>query len=297
MLTRIGDVEIWRVLEGDDALMPLARFFPGLTAEALAPHRAALVPHGIAPHPETGEDWIRLPVQAFLLRTPRRTILVDACVGDDKTVPHLPRWHRRKDPRFMAALAAAGAAPEDVDLVLCTHLHVDHVGWTTRWTADHWVPTFPNARVLTTAADLAFAEERARLDPEGAAGRVFAETLGPLIAADLIDTVEPDHQPDEAVRLRSTPGHTPGHVSVEILASGAPEALVTGDFIHSPLQCALPDLSPAPDADKAEAASTRRGMLEELAETRRLTLATHFPLPSIGRVARAGAAFAWIPLD
>ena len=294
MLARLSDVEIWRLLESDDALMPLARFFPELTAEALAPHRAGLIPHALRPHAETGEDWIRLPVQAFLIRTPRRTILVDACVGDDKTVPHLPQWHRRKDPRFMAALAAAGARPEDVDLVLCTHLHVDHVGWTTRLSNGRWVPTFPNARVLTTAEDLAFAEDRALADPEGAAGRVFAETLAPLIEAGVVETVPPDHQPDEAVRLRPTPGHTPGHVSVEILAGEG--ALVTGDFIHSPLQCALPDLNPVVDADKARAAATRRAMLEELAETRRLTLATHFPLPSAGRIARDGPAFAWTPI-
>lgn len=130
MLAKIGDVEVWRVLESDGPLMPAARFFPTLGAEDLARHRAA-AGDSILADPRTGEDWIRLPVQAFLLRTPRRVILVDACVGNRKTVAHLPQWHDRRDGRFLAGLAAAGAAPEDVDVVLCTHLHVDHVGWTT----------------------------------------------------------------------------------------------------------------------------------------------------------------------
>ena len=299
MLCRIGEVEVWRVLEDDRPVLSLARFFPDLGAEDLARLRPGLVPRAIRPDPETGEDWLVLPVQSFLLRTPRRTILVDACVGNDKTVPHIPLWTARRDGRFMAGLAQAGARVEDVDLVLCTHLHVDHVGWTTRREGDRWVPTFPNARVLTTAADLARAEALAEAGPDTTAGHVWRESLAPLVEAGRLEVVEPDAQADPAVRLRPAPGHTPGHVAVEILAgpgasSGASSgAVITGDLIHSPLQLALPDLCPSVDADPAQARATRRAMLEELAETRRLALVTHFPLPSAGRVRRAEGAFGW----
>ncbi|MEM6440593.1 MAG: MBL fold metallo-hydrolase [Pseudomonadota bacterium] len=296
MLAKIGDVEVWRILESDGPLMPVARFFPTLTAEALEANRAA-AGESIAHDPAAREDWVRLPVQAFLLRTPRRLILVDACVGNHKTVPHLPQWHDRRDGRFLAGLAAAGASAGDVDLVLCTHLHVDHVGWTTSLDGDRWVPTFPNARVLASAEDLAMAEARAAQDPDGAAGHVHRQTLRPLQEAGRLETLPlaqaGDVSLDPSIRLTPTPGHTPGHLSVVIRAPQGPGAAVTGDLIHSPIQCALPDLCPIVDADAATASATRRAFMEESADSGRLNFATHFPLPSVGRFRRDGEAFAW----
>ena len=303
MLCRIGEVEIWRVLESISPFATMSSFFPGLSAEALETHRQMLEPHGLRRDPETGEDWILLPIQAFLLRTPRNLILVDACVGNDKTLPKMPFWNRMRSGRFMAALAAAGAAPEEVTHVMCTHLHVDHVGWMTMLKDGRWVPSFPNAKVLATQADLDHARRAAERWPDGTAGLIWTESLEPLFDAARFEVVEPEHEVEPAIRFRPTPGHTPGHVSIEIAAPNGPApasvsagGVIPGDLIHTPLQCALPALSPSVDSDPELAARTRRQFLESVAETGRVVLATHFPLPSIGHVRPAGDAFRWEPL-
>ena len=288
------------MLEGVTPFATVSWFFPDIDPDLLARERGALEPHGLRHDPATGEDWILLPIQAFLLRTPESLILVDACVGNDKTMPSLDFWHRQRSGRFMAALAAAGATPDEVTHVMCTHLHVDHVGWTTTLRDGSWVPTFPKARVLATEADLDHARAAFEARPEGTAGLVWRESLAPLLAAGCFDIVPAEHRLDRWIGLRPTPGHTPGHVSVEIAAPAGPASAgvaaglaITGDLIHTPLQVAAPELSPRVDADPDLAARTRRAFVEDMAETGRLVLGTHFPLPSAGQVRRKGDRFAW----
>lgn len=300
MLARIGSVEVWRVLESVTAFTTIERFFPGIDPDLLARERAALEPHGLRRDPETGADWILLPVQAFLLRTPDSLILVDACVGNDKTLPNLDFWEHQRGGRFMAALAAAGATPADVTHVMCTHLHVDHVGWTTTLEDGRWVPTFPSAKVLATQADLDHARAQAEQRPDKTPGFIWRETLQPLLDAERFSVVAPDQELDRWVRLKPTPGHTPGHVSVEIAAptgsvppSVAAGGAITGDLIHSPLQIAAPAMSPSVDHDPVLAARTRQAFLEEVAASGQLVLASHFPLPSAGYVRWRDGRFNW----
>ncbi|MGD1922948.1 MAG: MBL fold metallo-hydrolase [Paracoccaceae bacterium] len=295
MLSRIGDVEIWRIAETIGPFRPITTLFPDLSAEDLARHRHVVEPHGLRTDPDTGEDWIILPVQAFLLRTPHHLVLIDACVGNDKTLPSLPAWSGLRSNRFMSALSAAGAAPEDVSHVMCTHLHVDHVGWTTMLRDGRWGPTFPNAKVMSTPADLDHARTQAERYPDRAAGHIWRETLGPLVEAGIFETVAPDHMIGDSIRLVSTPGHTPGHVAVEISTSGAARLAITGDLIHSPIQCPLPELSPNVDWNGAQAAQTRRAFLDARADTGQLIIGTHFPLPSLGSIEREETAFRWCP--
>ena len=293
MLCMIGDVEIWRILESEGPLMPFTRFFPGLTGEVLQGHRDMLEHGGLYRDPDTGEDWISMPIQAFLLRTPQSLVLVDACIGNHKTLPEYPQWHDQRSRRFLAALAAAGAALTDIDYVLCTHLHLDHVGWTTRMTDGHWSPTFANAKVLTTQVDLDLARQQAAADPADLPARVWRESIQPLLEAGCLETVSPDHRLDDYVRLKHTPGHTPGHVAVEIRAPQKLGGAITGDLIHSPIQFAMPGLSVISDHDPLLAGETRRLFLETMATTGALTLGMHLPLPSIGRVGRRGTAYTW----
>jgi glyoxylase-like metal-dependent hydrolase (beta-lactamase superfamily II) len=296
MLAKIGDVEVWRILESVTSPMPLFFVFPDLTPEILKAHSDALVPGSFYTDPNDGKLWLTLPVQAFLLRTPHNLILVDACVGNHKTVPDLPAWANQRSGRFMAALAAAGATVADVDYVLCTHLHLDHVGWTTTRDGDAWIPTFPNTRVLATQADLDLARKGAEADEDDWSLHVWNQTIGPLEAAGCIDVVPADHEIDQSVRLFPTPGHTPGHVSVEISANHGPGGLVTGDALHSTIQCALPELSPMADSDPVMAAKTRRALLEKLATSGALAFGSHVPLPSVGRIVPQGTAYRWKPL-
>jgi glyoxylase-like metal-dependent hydrolase (beta-lactamase superfamily II) len=280
MLTRIGNVEIWRILESVDAFMDPREFFPDMGEDGLSLMQN-MVPRQLCP--DTG--FILLPIQGFLIKTPRHTILVDACVGNDKTCDFFENWHKRSDGRFMAGLIAAGVTPADVNFVLCTHLHVDHVGWNTRLENGHWVPTFPNARYIMPAADNAHFSA----DPSTA----YTESVLPIIAAGQADFVAPDHMLGDYVSLIPTPGHTPGHVSVRVADAGH-EAIITGDVMHSPIQCYCPEWSFLYDHDGVQAASVRRSFLASACDTGHLVLGSHFPLPSLGTVQEHRDAFEWL---
>lgn len=280
MLTRIGNVEIWRILESIDPFMGPLDFFPDMGEAGLALMRQE-APRQLCP--DTG--MVLVPVQGFLIKTPHHVILVDACVGNDKTFEMFKSWNKRSDGRFMAGLAAAGAGPADIDYVLCTHLHVDHVGWNTRLENGQWVPTFPNARYIFPSIDNA----HFGADPS----TVYNESVLPVIAAGQAELVSSDHTLGDCISLIPTPGHTPGHVSVRITDSGH-EAVISGDLIHSTVQCLRPKWNFAYDHDKDQAAQTRWAFLSAASEAGHLVLGSHFPLPSIGCVQTEGEAFRWI---
>jgi glyoxylase-like metal-dependent hydrolase (beta-lactamase superfamily II) len=280
VLARIGNVEIWRILESVDPFLTPLEFFPDMGDEGLALMRQE-VPHQICS--TTGKMLI--PIQGFIIKTPQHVVLVDACVGNDKTCRSSDLWHMRSDNRFMAGLAAAGVGPAEIDYVLCTHLHLDHVGWNTKLENGRWVPTFPNARYILPSADHAHFS----IDPDV----VYNESVLPVIAAGQAELVSSDHKLGDYVSLISTPGHTPGHVSVRITDGGF-EAVITGDAIHSTIQCLRPEWNFVYDHDKDLAATTRRALLELASEADQLLLGSHFPLPSVGRVRMADGAFRWI---
>lgn len=279
MLCKIGEVEVWRILEIHAPFKTPEELFPNAgpdVARILDEH----VPGGLCP--ESGR--LILPIQGFLLKTPSHVILVDSCVGNDKTVPGLPDWHQRSDGRFMASLAAAGVGVEDIDYVLCTHLHPDHVGWNTRLEDGRWVPTFPKARYLMPQADEA--AQRAQK------GDMYIESVLPVIEAGQAELVGPDHRLGDEVTLVPTPGHTPGHVSVRI-DSGGQVALITGDALHSSVQCRHPEWHFKYDAEPERAVTSRRALLEEAAESGCTFLGSHFALPSSGRVKSEKGSFRW----
>ena len=278
MLCRIGEIEIWRILEMNGPFMPPEELYPTAGPDVRAIIEAH-VPGQICP--ETGK--LIIPIQGFLLKTPDHVILVDACVGNDKDNTR-PDWRHRSDTRFMAALMAAGVAPAQVDYVLCTHLHPDHIGWNTKLEDGRWVPTFPKARYLIPAAD----EEEYRRQGT----TTYLESVLPVIEAGQAEMVEPGHMLGDLVTLMPTPGHSPGHVSIQ-LKSGGEEALITGDALHCTAQCWHPEWHFLYDADPEMAATSRRHLLDVAADSGCTVLGSHFKLPSVGRVRVAGDAFRW----
>ncbi len=279
MLCRIGEVEVWRILEINGPFKSPEELFPGAGVEV----RHAIeeeVPHQLCPN----SGMLVLPIQGFLLKTPAHNILVDSCVGNDKTNPGMPAWHRRSDERFMSALAAAGIGPQDIDYVLCTHLHSDHIGWNTRLMDGRWVPTFANARYVMPSAD----EDFYRENP----GNSYNESVLPVIEAGQVDLVGEGHKLGDHVTLIPTPGHTPGHVSI-LVESGSSQAIITGDAMHTSVQCRHPEWHFLYDEDGELASTLRVRLLEIAAETNSRVLGSHFALPSIGRVRVEGENFRW----
>ena len=275
----LGDVTIHRIFEQQAPYFDAGFFFPSLSKEELAEHRKWLEPDFI--DPATGK--IILCVQSYLVRTPQHTILVDSCVGNDKPRKAYPFWDKRSAGTYHDNLAAAGFSVHDIDFVMCTHLHTDHVGWNTRLENGRWVPTFPNARYLFSEREYGFWSERERNNPELCPW--ISDSVLPIVAADRADMIRSDHQLNDLVHLVPTPGHTIDHFSVQVGREGS-DAFITGDMIHSPLQARHPEIGMVSDYDSAQAGRTRRTILERFCDTPTLFCTAHFPAPSVGHVRR-----------
>jgi glyoxylase-like metal-dependent hydrolase (beta-lactamase superfamily II) len=279
----VGHATITSIVEDEIAHIPPELFFPAATATEVAEHPWVLE------HWADADGNIALRVQALVIEIGDRRVLVDPCVGNGKDLP-LPFWANQSWP-FMERFADAGFAPEDVDTVVHTHLHADHVGWDTRRDGDTWVPTFPHARHLYTAAELAWARANADAPMHAFA---FRDSISPILDAGLAEEVAPDADLDDGMRLEPTPGHTPGHVSLWLESDGE-HALITGDFLHHPVQCAVPDWAEVGDEDADLARETRRRLLRTAAESGALVIGTHFPARPAGRVVADAVAWRFLP--
>jgi len=278
----VGQITIQRIVESICSDFDALRFFPETTADDWARHSDWLAPRAYLP--DAGK--LVLTIQAFLVRTRHHTILVDTCVGDHKPRPQRPFWHMLKLNTFLPRLAAAGVAVEDVDYVMCTHLHPDHVGWNTQLRDGRWVPTFPNANYIFSDIEWKSFEALNRSKPLAH----IADSVLPVMEAGQVQLVSNDFALDDEVWLEPSPGHTHGHVCVH-LASQGKHAVITGDCIHSPVQCQEPGWVVRADMDSALAGATRRGFLERYCDSDVIVCATHFPEPSLGRIIHRNNAF------
>ena len=279
MKWRIGDVTVTKIVElevtgGSRFILPQASYDEILPINWLQPHFAD----------ERGR--LKMSIHALVVEAGGRRIVVDTCLGNDKQNRRIPTWNNLQGP-FLADLAAAGFARESIDTVLCTHLHVDHVGWNTMLVDGKWLPTFPNARDLMGRIEFAhWRGQRERADMAA----VFADSVRPIHDAGLADLVETDHRLCAEVSLVPTLGHTPGHVSVRISSRGE-EALITGDFMHHPCQIAHPEWSSLADSDPDAAQATRRRMFAALSGRPVLVIGTHFAGATAGHIVNDGAAY------
>ena len=278
---KIGDVTVSRVVEievdipagGPHSLLPDS------SADAL---RAI---EWLSPHFINGNGEMKLSIHALLVEGHGQRLIVDTCIGNDK--PRTNALMNKLNLPFLRDLEAAGWSRDSVDTVVCTHLHVDHVGWNTMLEGGKWVPTFPNAKYLIGRKE--FAHWQATGEPLGD-GPVLEDSVQPIIDAGLATFVEMDHRICDEIYLRPTTGHTPGHVSVVIESRGE-KALITGDCIHHPSQMARPDWSSSFDSDPVASRRTRWDLFADLAEQPVLVIGTHFAAPTAGYVRRDGDAY------
>jgi glyoxylase-like metal-dependent hydrolase (beta-lactamase superfamily II) len=280
----IGDAVVDVIADLDHFALP-ASFWPACDLDALLPHRGLLEPD----HVDFAAGTVLLGLQALLVRVAGLTVLVDTCVGEHKPRPNHPAWHERVETGFLGRLAAAGVAPEAVDVVFCTHLHADHVGWNTRLLDGRWVPSFPRARHLIGKGELAHWQSAALQNP-GVNHGSFADSVLPLLEAGLVEAVEDGHEVAPGVTLRPLPGHTAGQMGLWLERGGA-RAIFCGDAIHTPVQVLRPEWSSRVCTDPDAAVATRRSLLECAAEDGTVLVPAHFRSCGCTRVRRDGEDF------
>lgn len=276
MKWKVGGVTITRVVEIE---LPGLRF---ILPECVPENLKAI--EWLAPHFVNAKWQPMASVHALMVESQDQCIMVDTCIGNDKTL-HIEPWSNRNGP-FLEDLEAAGFPRERIDTVLCTHLHPDHVGWNTMLVGGKWTPTFPNASYLFGRVEW----EHWKVQQSEPTPILVEQSLQPVLDAGLETFVETDHRINDEVWLEPTPGHTPGHASVRISSQGM-DAVITGDIMHHPSQMARPHWTCVADVDAQQAVDTRTDFMNRYADTPTLVVGTHFSAPTAGKIVRDGDVF------
>ncbi|GLU48683.1 MBL fold metallo-hydrolase [Nocardiopsis ansamitocini] len=283
----LGDVEVIRIIEWHEPFLPASTMFPEASADAWKDNEDWLVPD----HWRPGDDSTVLALQTWVLRSGGRTVLVDTGAGNGRERPGMAPFHHCQGD-FLGLLEKGGVRPQDVDVVVNTHLHVDHVGWNTVDADGQWVPTFPNARYLVPAAD------DFHYGPDNAYGNgaqevdrlIYEDSVAPVHQAGQVVLWDGLHRLDEHLTLESAPGHTPGS-SVVRLESGRDRAVFVGDLLHSPVQILHPCCNSNACLAPRQAVASRRRILERAADERELLVPSHFGGAGAVEVRREGGGF------
>lgn len=260
--------------------------FPGASLDEIRATTAARDPRLF----DRERNLLVMSFHSIVVRAPGLTMLVDSCVGNDKPRPRNPKFHQRRGT-YLEDLAAAGVTPEDIDIVMCTHLHADHVGWNTRLENGQWVPTFPNARYLFAKPEIEhWREVLADSPPDEVNHGSWADSVAPVFEAGQAVQVAADHKVADGIELIGAPGHTPGNVIVRLEDRGE-RAYLTGDVIHHPMQVERPEWSSCFCWDAAQSAETRLKTLASAAGEDAWLLPAHFPTPTAARVRGTASGF------
>jgi len=240
----------------------------------------------LIPHFATEEGRLKMSIHSLVVETPTRRIVVDTGLGNDKQGRGVPVWNNRSTP-FLETMTAAGFPPDSIDTVLCTHLHVDHVGWNTRLVDGKWVPTFPRARYLFGKTEYEYWRDYTA-EPDKVA--VFNDSVKPVVDAGRVELIPSDHRLCEEISVIPTPGHSPGHMSV-LIESGGEQGLLSGDVAHHPCQMAHLDWSSTADSDPKKSPEMRRELFSRFTDRPVLVIGGHY---NAGHIKRDGSAFKFI---
>jgi glyoxylase-like metal-dependent hydrolase (beta-lactamase superfamily II) len=286
----LGSVKVHRIEEWRGTFAPPADLFAGFTSEGWEPHAEEFAPEYF--DPVSGKLFAFL--QSWVLDTGTQRILFDTGAGNDKDRPNLPIFGNLQTD-FLGNLARAGFAPEDIDVVVCSHIHVDHVGWNTRLVDGRWEPTFRNARYVLPLADRAYWDPQDDADgPEGVGAAVnagmFDDSVRPIIEAGRAEWAEDGFELGDNLTLRSCPGHTPGSMMLEVIGR-EDTAMFVGDVVHHPAQIYRPEWNSIFCEAPEQARETRRKVLELAASREALLIPAHFGGNHMARVLRDGSSF------
>lgn len=290
----LGRMKVSKIMELESGA-PLPMIFPGVTGADLGAMAKWYRDPDINDQPETSS--IILSNHSFVIQVDGQNILVDACNGNHKQ-RSVPPVHKLNTP-YLENLAALGLKPEDIHVVMCTHLHFDHVGWNTRLENGCWVPTFPNARYIFGKQDYDFWSKHEEADPHREA---FDDSVLPVVHAGLADIIDVENRVavhreiGDGVWMEPAFGHSPGCCVVGAEAGGPP-AMFWGDVVHHPIQLIRPELALVFDHDQAAAVETRRKLLNRIADSDTTCFPAHFRGASAGHVTRDGDVFRYEFVD
>ena len=284
---KLGAATASRIEESYELNFEAQKFFPDWNPDVVRQHRDWLVPG----HYDADLGFLKLSIHSWLLKVGGKTILIDTCVGNHKDRPARPKWHMMDKP-YLQRLAAAGVKPEQVDMVMCTHLHVDHVGWNTRLENGKWVPTFKNAKYVFSRTDY---DHYKKLDADPKTGPVnagsFRDSVLPVVEAGLTQMVDGSAQLDEHLKVEPAPGHTPGTIAIKFESRGE-KALFCGDILHHAVQVYHPQWNSFACGEAVGARKSRRTALEHCAGSGALLMPCHFGAPFTCHIEHKGDGFA-----
>ena len=282
---KVGDVTVTRIVELWDFQDDIAMTMTDATAEEV------IAMDWLHPHYATPDGRQRMNFQGFVVQAPGRVIVVDSCIGagrerDFDVFCDLPEG-------FLEDLESLGISREEVDTVMCTHLHFDHVGWNTYKDPDtgEYKPTFPNARYLFGKTEYDAWENVIRHDGHHSDGHLI-ECVEPIVNAGMADFIEADHRISDELYCEPSHGHTPGHIHVCIESKGE-RAVITGDLMHHPMQCAMPHRTATFDMDKDGGRATRMNFVEKYRDSGVLVIGAHFAEPTAGHITRGEDGQDW----
>jgi glyoxylase-like metal-dependent hydrolase (beta-lactamase superfamily II) len=278
-LWRFGEISLARVVESEEPLLSPFEIFPDCSPTNLAVNKEWLQPRFY----DSESELLVICIQSFLIRSGNTTILLDSCSGNHKQRQRA--FFHQREWAWLSTLRQAGVAPEDVDLVLCSHLHVDHVGWNTRLENGKWVPTFPRARYLVSRAEWEYWRSEPGIASLQRTGDFISDSVLPIFLSGQADLIDGEHGLLPGIRIEPAPGHTPGHFMM-VIENGGSSAILSGDLMHHPLQLRYPDWSTRFCVDPDQARDTRRRFLAEHVDSDRLVFPAHFPTPVGGRILR-----------
>jgi glyoxylase-like metal-dependent hydrolase (beta-lactamase superfamily II) len=284
-VARIGSFEVHRVAEYEGPFLAPHEFFPDFDPEVVRANRDLLGPRLIDP----ASGKLIFSFHTFVIKTGHHTILIDSCLGNDKERPTRPQFHLLRT-NYLADLAAAGLKPDEVDYVMCTHLHWDHVGWNTRLENGRWVPTFPKARYVMARREYSHWEGVHKQGEDTPHRRAFEDSVLPVVASGQSQLVGDDFALEDGLWFEAAPGHTPGNVVIHARSVGE-TALFMGDVLHHPLQLFKPEWSTFACTDRELSRQTRTRLVEEHAARGTRLLPAHFPTPTVGHIRRRNGAY------
>ncbi|WP_051242817.1 MBL fold metallo-hydrolase [Stappia stellulata] len=287
---KLGQAEVTQIVDIVSETFAVGDIFPDADARLVE----RLMSQGVPGFAKGASPMVDLSFYGTLVRIGGQTLLIDTCCGHDKKRPARPGWHMRQEGPFLGNLASAGVTPSEVDFVMCTHLHADHVGWNTKLENGEWVPTFPNAQYIFSEIEYRhWQNEALRAEPGALLYGAYEDSVLPIINSGQALLSDPGASPCSGVHIEAAFGHTPGNMSIHVESDGQ-QLMLLGDVLHHRMQLADPHLNTRFCCDPQMARDTRQRLLHRVVADKALIGGGHFTGQAYGKLEPDDAGYAFV---